>query len=197
MRGKWVALLSFLFHNQFVKPRSFFRLVIIFLIVGMVFSAVVFFFAPPPPTHVKCKKYGILPKIEAFSNYTVKQGDSLLSIAKNELGNPSRASELARLNQDAYPGLSVSNPFLEVGWVLALPPLKMVTTGEISAVAGEVMIYSGERGWGIYWPKSGIDSLNSNLPKGYKNGTCVIATYQTVTSMYSAPENQLISIKKQ
>lgn len=181
-----------------MKPRVFFRVVIIVIILTTILSLAVFFFSPPASPHTKCNKYGVLPKIEGLSTYTVKQGDSLLSIAKSQLGNPSRANELARLNNDTYPGLSVSNPFLEVGWILALPPQKNTLLGSLNVVAGEIVVYSSGNGWGIFWPGSGLDKLNSNIPEGYKNGTCVIAVYQQISSPWGGPpENQLISIKKQ
>jgi hypothetical protein len=78
----------------------------------------------------KCSKYGIdKNKNNLYDSYTVKKGDTLLSVAENQLHDISRAGDIASINQDAYPGLSIKNPFIEVGWKLYLPPafLKKVT----------------------------------------------------------------------
>jgi hypothetical protein len=78
----------------------------------------------------KCPKYGIdKNKSNLYDSYTVKKGDTLLSVAENQLHDVSRAGDIASINQDAYPGLSIKNPFIEVGYKLYLPPsfLKKVT----------------------------------------------------------------------
>ncbi|MDY7006490.1 MAG: LysM peptidoglycan-binding domain-containing protein [Cyanobacteriota bacterium] len=56
--------------------------------------------------------------------YTVEPGDSLTSIARDELGDPGRYQEIFELN-DGIPqadGSALSDPsLLRVGWVLQLP----------------------------------------------------------------------------
>lgn len=56
------------------------------------------------------------PKSVATSTYTVKEGDSLWSIAKTQLGDAQKASEIARLN-----GLGSADT-IKVGTRLRLPP---------------------------------------------------------------------------
>lgn len=95
----------------------------------------------PKPVKDSCITYGPLSIIQFLEDYTVKSGDTLFSIAKNELGDTSRASETALLNKrlKLYPDLSVSNPFIEVGWKLYLPPKYVKqTAGNLQAYAGEI-----------------------------------------------------------
>lgn len=66
--------------------------------------------------------YGYLHEDEFLVKYTAQRGDTLLSIAKNELGDISRVHQLINLNTNWYPHLSLENPFIEVGWELRLPP---------------------------------------------------------------------------
>ena len=54
------------------------------------------------------------------SPYTVKQGDTLWSIAKTQLGKGSRYPEIVTQNQAAYPAL-LDNHTLTIGWSLILP----------------------------------------------------------------------------
>ncbi len=56
-----------------------------------------------------------------LDTYTVKSGDSLLSISKNIYGDSSRISDLVFLNKHTYNSLSTDSPFIEIGWTLLLP----------------------------------------------------------------------------
>ncbi len=88
-----------------------------------------------------CPSSGQIPITEFLEVYTVKKGDTLLSIAKNELNDTSRASEIVALNKylDRFPQLSLTNPFLEVGWKLYLPfEHASQTGGNIQAYAGNI-----------------------------------------------------------
>lgn len=179
-----------------MKKRTFLSVMALFLLLFAVFSVAALLFSSSPPPATKCKSYGLLPKSEVFSSYSVKSGDSLLSIAKNELGDSSRAGEIAALNEDVYPGLSLRNSFLEVGWKIVLPPKDTrVIASSLKVAGGEVVITSDS--WGVYWPNSGVSSFNSNLPKGFKNGTCVILAYQEVSSQLAPLERNLLLIKLQ
>ena len=71
---------------------------------------------------VRCSFYGSLDQDFYLTKYTVRKGDTLLSIAKNELGDSSRVDELIGLNKTWYPNLSIQNPFIKAGWELRIPP---------------------------------------------------------------------------
>lgn len=179
-----------------MKRRTFFSIVTVSVILITVLSVSVSLLSPQALVPSKCKRYGVLPKTELLTSYTVKPGDSLLSIAKNELGDTSRAGELAEINQESYPGLSLRYPFLEVGWKLGLPPKDLrIIGGELKTAAGEI-ITTGST-WGVYWPNSGVGSFNSNFPQGFKVGACVIVSYTETISSTSSPEYKLLYIKNQ
>lgn len=87
-----------------------------------------------------CKHYGVLDKKDYLDTYTVKKGDSILSIARTKLGSSDRVNEIVKLNQDRYP-IAFQNSFLEVGWKLYLPPSYIASsTGNIEASEGEVAL---------------------------------------------------------
>lgn len=140
----------------------------------------------------KCSKYGIdKNKNNLYDSYTVKKGDTLLSVAENQLHDVSRAGDIASINQDAYPGLSIKNPFIEVGYRLYLPPafLKKITfygdkpnllyseNGEITEILQDGM-------WRInldnlnlnFLVKMNTDTLFIGKQKSeYKVGDCITA----------------------
>lgn len=70
----------------------------------------------------RCPSYGLLDKDFYLNKYTVKKGDTLLLIAKYELGDSSRVDELIEINKTWYPSLSIQAPNIEVGWQLRIPP---------------------------------------------------------------------------
>lgn len=129
---------------------------------------------------------------EILTKYTVRKGDSLLSIAKNELGDPSRLQELAVMNADKYPtlfsspGVLAQNPFLEQGWVLSLPP-KWITSssGQLQEVNGLILAIrpedqaleiSSKRDQSGHFASITLDSStinNSNV--NFKVGDCISA----------------------
>ncbi len=53
--------------------------------------------------------------------YTVRDGDTLTKIAKVELGQAGRFTEIATMNYDRYPSLKVNANRIEKGWKLRLP----------------------------------------------------------------------------
>lgn len=79
----------------------------------------------------QCEKNGYYKKEEFLQKYTVKKGDSLLSIATSQLGDFTRVNELTMLNEDKY--LS----FAEEGWELFLPPPQQ-TSGRIKKFGGKI-----------------------------------------------------------
>jgi hypothetical protein len=133
-------------------------------------------------TSSKCKYDGITGGQEFLESYEVKEGDTLLSIAKNTLKDVSRADELAKINNNNYPNLSTSNPFLEVGWVLNLPPNgSKRTNGLLFAENGRLSI--SQNGWGTGYPQESqrykIEELETAL-KGQeiKEGECVTIIFE-------------------
>ena len=136
------------------------------------------------------KSYGDINEI--LTKYSVRRGDSLLSIAKKELGDSSRLQELAVMNSDKYPtlfsspGVLAQNPFLEQGWVLSLPP-KWITSssGQLQEVNGliftirpdghafEISSNSGQSG---HFATINLDSNTINSNKvSFKEGNCITA----------------------
>lgn len=86
----------------------------------------------------------ILPK------YIVRKGDTLLSVAKLQLGDVSRAGELAEINKLRYPGVSLKNSFLEVGWEIVLPPREIKTSGNLDLASGNLIAIGNTDGV-EYW----------------------------------------------
>ena len=72
-----------------------------------------------------------------FQEYTVKKGDTLLSISKEKLQDPVKATDIITLNKEKYPSLSYNNQLqiLEPGWKLILPPAGLNTIGSSFAVS--------------------------------------------------------------
>ena len=71
----------------------------------------------------KCKYSGMDEDLERiFTKYTVLSGDTLLKVAREQLGSTSRIQDIIYSNQKRYPELSVQNPYIEPGWILLLPP---------------------------------------------------------------------------
>lgn len=54
--------------------------------------------------------------------YTVKSGDYLVKIAREQLGDGNRWRELVELNQDQYPSLKTNPGLIHPNWKLKLPP---------------------------------------------------------------------------
>lgn len=88
--------------------------------------------------NLKCKYYGFPDEEGFFPAYTVKPGDTLLSIAQNQLGDTQRVEELIKLNIRKHTSIGLDNPFIEVGWELLLPP-DFVTNS-----SGGLYIHAGE-----------------------------------------------------
>jgi len=49
-----------------------------------------------------------------------------LAIARNKLRDVSRVGDIIYINRDRYPGLSIQNPYIEIGWLLYLPPKEIM-----------------------------------------------------------------------
>lgn len=94
-----------------------------------------------PDGSFKCELKDASVFDEFLNQYVVKKGDTLLSIAKNQLNDTSRVQELIELSYSRYPSLSLNNPFIEVGWKLYLPPkfLNVSHSGKLALVKGEIL----------------------------------------------------------
>lgn len=71
--------------------------------------------------HGRCEYYGDSQPEDYLPVYTVKTGDSLLSIAKAKFGNNSRVADIQKLNAQRYRDLDLTTK-LEPGMKLYLPP---------------------------------------------------------------------------
>lgn len=130
-------------------------------------------------------KYSLSDDKSYLETYIVKPGDSLLSVTTKQLGDVSRIGEVIALNKNEYPGLSIQNTFLEVGWRLYLPPKNRKASGmvRIGQIRGPIVklgnneLEIGYVGVGIKGatPPITIDS-QTELPSGYvpKVGDCVV-----------------------
>jgi hypothetical protein len=75
-----------------------------------------------------------------LNEYTVVKGDSLSKVAEKQLSSATRINELIALNKTKYPNISTSNSFLEVGWVLYIPPRFFPpSTGYLIGHAGKIV----------------------------------------------------------
>lgn len=129
-----------------------------------------------------CAKQGIQSRDDYLPVYIVQSGDSLLSIAKFQLKDGSRVSELITLNSDRYPELSLKNPFLEKGWKLYLPPQSVgVTNGYISMISGNVAVFPENKNlWGVTYigGQGGTFPSEALTKDNLKQGDCVTVLYQ-------------------
>lgn len=87
----------------------------------------------------KCNYYGYLfNRDDYLPRYTVKKGDTLGSLAKTYLGETERYTELIELNKERYQNLQFDS-FLEIGWVLYIPPSFAFPTKRLAGYSGEVI----------------------------------------------------------
>ncbi len=149
----------------------------------------------------KCVNYGLMSKDDFLLPYHVQKGDTLFSILKNnDGGGTAKINELIEINKDVYPGLSLQNPFIEVGWKLYLPPKYAgMGSGTYGGIKGEILemndsyflmnIDPDKRSQiAIY-----ITPFTQYVPNDYKfsKGTCVRVVYDRGNS------NKAISIVAQ
>lgn len=98
-----------------------------------------------------CKYYRDELKDRYFPTYIVKQGDSLLSIARKQLGDSSKYKLLIWYNNKKYPHLTedLKNSLLEPRWELVLPPPEAPEDRMLQVVSGHVMENIDGSNWGI------------------------------------------------
>jgi hypothetical protein len=87
----------------------------------------------------KCDYEG-LPKDQFLEIYVVKSGDTLFSIAKNQMGDISRINELIELNKKVYPFLTIEKPILEPGMKMYFTPDEIgVNSGKLFSKGGKIL----------------------------------------------------------
>ncbi|MBI4226021.1 hypothetical protein HY612_02805 [Candidatus Roizmanbacteria bacterium] len=87
------------------------------------------------PNREYCK-YGVFDY--NYELYIVKTGDTITSIAKNELADRNRIGEIILLNIGKYPSLGSQLSYLEKGWEFRLPP-----KNKIIKDPNQLQIFSG------------------------------------------------------
>lgn len=140
----------------------------------------------------KCPRYGGAKKEEFLESYVVQKGDTLLTIAENQLGSSSRVYALVSANNDRYPELSVKNSFVEVGWKFYLPIKNVPPTFDAYSsirIYGEVVEVGNNYAF-LAYPESNlplrIDFNNQILlpDKKIEKGDCLVATGVTNPEFY-------------
>jgi len=129
-----------------------------------------------------CELDGFAEKEQYLNNYTVKRGDTLLSISKTQLGDTSRVNEIINLNKDKYPTLSLENPFLETEWKLLLPHQRYgKTNGIINVIHGTLS--KSNSGWSVHWRTGSVgvfpfEDLEKYSHLNLIHGDCITVVYQ-------------------
>ena len=155
------------------------------------------------PNKGKCAYYGFLEKDIFLGKYIVNKGDTLLSIATKVLENSSRVEELIALNKSTYPNLSLQNSFLEVVWVLNIPPSFInSSTGYLIGVGGEILsqnenaielnLYAGQRGIDEGYMSYKRPYTKYMGKESFEVGDCVIAIIDS-----GVHENTILAISTQ
>ena len=151
----------------------------------------------------QCSKYGSVDKSFYLDTYTVRKGDALFSILKNQSENPSRIYEFIELNKDRFRHLSLENPFIEVGWELYLPP-KFIqeTNGNLAAyyagVVEETDNYWNINTWGkdysLESPRYTVIKIDKTKYLGgnaFHSGDCIVMVVQNAsTAIAISPQDK-------
>lgn len=129
-----------------------------------------------PPS---CALYGYQPVNNQYYIYTVKEHDTLLSIAQHQLKDSSKIYQIISLNKEEYPNLVTDASLLKAGWELKIPLYDIGTikhtlqilSGKIAEIdeANIGLLRNKERTHyhGMYLHHSTI------IDKGIKRGDCV------------------------
>jgi hypothetical protein len=120
----------------------------------------------PQNNTVKVDKTGNLGKCQAYSlnrnkddlygKYIVQVGDTLASIAQNQMNDKSRAADLIYINKDNHPSLSTDSS-IKQGWTLYIPPYYAKKIGPIDqgvpgllySANGEIVEIINDKMWSI------------------------------------------------
>ena len=137
-----------------------------------------------------CKKTGVSQKKDYLVSYTIKPNDSIASIAKDQLGDSSRDSEIIKLNDGAN-GLTI-------GSTLYLPPPSVKrSAGNISEVSGRIVgkdngnwhlsFGGGTGGPGIYLPTYWFQDITDK--DSYQIGDCVTILFDNGVKVFTITKN--------
>src|SRR3989304_2376188 len=82
----------------------------------------------------------MISKEKYLDLYEVKPGDTLFSIAKEQLGSTSRINEVVFLNYKQYPSVFTDYNYIRPGWKFYLPPKFLArTSGSLIGYAGRLI----------------------------------------------------------
>ena len=146
--------------------------------------------------HLRCDLYGKIEKDSYLATYTVRAGDTLLSIAKKQLGSTDKVAVLVALNKERYSTLSIEKPFVEIGWKLFLPPKDPPNiSGDIAAYAGEVaqitskgsMTIKSTSGTSYVHTESSVDYPDRDL----KVGDCAVVLSENIGGSWRTKQVRL------
>lgn len=142
---------------------------------------------------IKCPLYGEQPSDKYYTKYIVKSGDSLISIARDQLGDSSRVYELISYNKDKYPLLNSDRSLIEEGWIFSFPnkdlgPIKgrvVVSAGMfIDKLGQQVQVTYNEKGTSI----GGFPLTSATQIIGKQNlefGDCILVVSDYTETSYS------------
>lgn len=145
---------------------------------------------PPPDLASTCEITGASEKKDYLKSYILKEGDTVNSIAKNELGDTTRNTEILTLNDN------ISK--MTVGSILYLPPDNIKSSsGHIAQVSGRItkldegswqLSYGGgEKGPGLWMPGFWFKDLPDK--NNYKVGDCVTVLFDNGVKVYKVTKN--------
>ncbi len=137
-----------------------------------------------------CEKTGASEKKEYLKSYILKEGDTINSIAKNELGDTTRNTEILTLNDN------ISK--MTVDSILYLPPDSIKSSsGHIAQVSGRIVKMDegswqlsyggGEKGPGLWMPGFWFKDLPDK--NNYHIGDCVTVLFDNGVKVYSVTKN--------
>ena len=144
----------------------------------------------PPDLTKACEKTGASEKKDYLKSYILKEGDTINSIAKNELGDTTRNTEILTLNDN------ISK--MTVGSILYLPPDDIKSSSDhIAQVSGRItkldegswqLSYGGgEKGPGLWMPGFWFKDLPDK--DSYKIGDCVTVLFDNGVKVYKVTKN--------
>lgn len=147
---------------------------------------------PTPSTDLvaTCAKTGASEKKEYLKSYILKEGDTINSIAKSELGDTTRNTEILTLNDN------ISK--MTVGSILYLPPdFIKSSSGHIAQISGKIVqkdegswqisYGGGEKGPGLWMPGFWFKDLPGK--DNYKIGDCVTILFDNGVKVYTVTKN--------
>lgn len=125
-----------------------------------------------------------------YVKYTVKKGDTMLSVAQDQLGSSSRIADIIYVNMNNYPGLSIQNPYIEPGWIFYLPrpfikkiniyDQKYASYQLPTVISASILKINVDNSWTLIWGQGATstrtyaDSVFINKQKSeYKKGDCL------------------------